>query len=169
MNEPIPLPKDPRHQRFADLVLGGMRAAEAYRKAGFKAKSKSSILSLASRMSKNVNVLAYMDAVRRASAKETVLGVLEKREFLARIVRTPLMSIDPHHPEHKDGDLIRKYKRVTGEDSDRVEIEKLDALKALAEDNKLSGDDPEANAAAALAEAFAQLAAGMATLPQDRM
>jgi phage terminase small subunit len=165
----IPLPKDPRHQRFADLVLGGMAAAEAHRKAGFKGSTPQSRATSACRMLKNVHIVAYMAAVRQESALDTVLSVLEKREFLARIVRTPLMAIDPHDPQRKDGDLIRKYKRTENEESSHEEIEKLCPLKALAEDNKLSGDDPEANAAAALAEAFAQIAAKATTLPSDRM
>lgn len=34
-----------------------------------------------------------MDAIRQASAVSTVLSVIEKREFFARIVRTPITSL----------------------------------------------------------------------------
>ena len=37
-----PLPKDPRHQRFADLRLRGRSLAQAYVEAGFSAKGANS-------------------------------------------------------------------------------------------------------------------------------
>jgi phage terminase small subunit len=170
MNEnPIRLPKDPRRQRFADLILGGMRAPEAYKKAGFKAVKPASLHTVSSRLLKNVEVQAYLADVRQQSAKATVMSVAEKREFLARIVRTPLRAIDPNDPDHKDGDLILKYKRTASETGEMEEIVKLDPLKAIDQDNKLSGDDPEANALGSLAAAIAALGVSAGPVPEDRM
>jgi hypothetical protein len=169
----LPLPRNPLHQRFADLVLRGMPAPEAYRKAGFKSAPGHSSESAASRMLKNVEVARYIQAVRAEvaarAADDTVGTVLEKRQFLARVWRTPLLSIDPTDPERKNGDLILKYKRIESEDGSAVEeIVKLDPLKAIAEDNRLAGDDPQANAIKDLAEALAALGGG-GGLPTDRM
>ena len=171
----IPLPKTLTHQRFADLVLGGMPAPEAYRKAkvkgkpGVKAKA-ASVHTMASRLLKNVEVTAYMAAVRQESARGSVLSLTEIREFHARIVRTPVRSIDPNDPDFKDGDLILKYKYTSSKTGGvHEEIVKLDPLKAIALDLKLSGDDPEANALQQMAEAFSKLGQLPTPLPMDRM
>lgn len=165
----LPLPKDPRHQRFADLVLGGMSAPEAYRKVGMKVGTAASARTLASRLLKKVDVVAYMAAVRQEAAKGSVLSLQEIREFHARIVRTPLRAIDPNDPTFKDGDLIVKYRyKASGEDVVE-EIVKHCPLKAIAMDLKMSGDDPEANALQQMADAFSNLGAQAGTLPVDRM
>lgn len=67
------------------------------------------------------------------------------------------------------GDIILRYKRTESESGSYEEIVKLDSLKAIAEDNKLSGDDPAANALQEMAEAFAKIGAAQGTLPNDRM
>ena len=164
----IPLPKDPRHQRFADLVMQGERPAEAYRMAGFKAKTANSRNALACRMLKNVNVSAYMGAVRTAAAGEAVLSVAEKRRFFARIVRVALARIDPSDPDDPNADLVESYRRSDSETGSTVAFKKLNPLAAIEADNKLSGDgQPDAEALHDLAGALASLASP--TLPTDRM
>ena len=170
----IPLPKVLEHQRFADLILGGMSPTDAYKKARVKGKKKgakpASVHTMASRLLKNVEVSAYIAAVRQESAKGSVLTLTEIREFHARIVRTPVRAIDPNDPDHKDGDLILKYKYTTTEGGGvHEEIVKLDPLKAIAMDIKLSGDDPEANALQQMADAFSKLGNLKTPLPVDRM
>jgi phage terminase small subunit len=162
---PIPLPKNPKHQRFADLILEGKTGPEAYKQAGFRHVKGGSARTLASRLLKSVDVATYLQAVRQRAAEGTVLSVLDKREFFARVVRTPLLKIDPHG---KDGDLIVKYKNTVTDDGGTVEIVKYDALKAIEQDNKLSGDDPESTALAGLAEALAGLGSGGGQV-DDRM
>jgi hypothetical protein len=93
---------------------------------------------------------------------------LEKRQFLARIVRTPLMSIKPNDPAFKDGDLLKKYKRNESEHGFTEEIEKWCSLKAIALDNTLSGDDSESNAIHEFADALAALGS-QSVLPNDKM
>ena len=157
MNDAIPLPNDPRHQRFADLVLSGETPPEAYRKAGFSATSTQSRAAASCRLLKNVKIATYMAAVRGKAAQGAVLTLQQKREFLCRIVTTPLMSIDP---KGKDGDLIRKYKSVQTETGGSEEIEKLDPLKAIDLDNKLTGEDAESGAMNSLSAALAALGPG---------
>lgn len=151
----IPLPKDPRHQRFADNLLQGMNNTEAYIAAGFKVSPRVAQAN-APRLKKTKPVKDYLQAVRQASATSTVLSVIEKREFFARIVRTPItkLSLD----SDKNSDLIKSYSTNETEGSSSLRLEKLDPLKAIELDNKLSGDDPEANSLRDLAEAIAKLA-----------
>jgi phage terminase small subunit len=150
----IPVPKNPLHVKFADFVLNGDKPAKAYQKAGFQAKTAASRATNAGRLLKNADISAYIKAMQEASTTDKVLTLREKREFFARVVRTPLMEIDPHG---KDGDLIMKYRNTVTEDGGQVEIVKVDPLKAIEADNKLSGDDPESAAMAGLAEALAGL------------
>jgi len=109
-----------------------------------------------------------MMAVRGNSAVGMVASMQQKRELLYRIMFTPLRSINPNDPAHKDGDLIKKYKRVVTKTGETEEIEKLDPLKAMDLDNKLSGDDPEAKALGDLAGVLARLAPA-SVIPTGRM
>lgn len=162
----IPLPKDPRVQRFADLILGDVKPADAYVQAGFKPGNRVSAQTLGTRMRRRADVQAYIRAIQQAAANETVLSVLEKRRFLARIVRTPLCKLDPER--ETDGDLIKSHSSSSSKTSSSTRIEKLDPLKAIEIDNKLSGDDAEANALTQLAAAIDALASA-SPVPTDRM
>jgi hypothetical protein len=164
MSEEIPLPKDERHRRFADFILDGMGAATAYKKAGYTAKNAQTASSCSTRLLKNASIAAYLNAMRQRAARGKVLTLQAKREFLCRIVNTPLMGIDPRGP---DGDLILKYKNTITDSGGSEEIVKLDPLKAIDLDNKLSGDDPESSAIGSLAQALAGLASG--PVVEDRM
>lgn len=150
----IPVPKNPQHLRFADFILNGDKASVAYAKAGYTASTPQSLATCASRLLKDVDISTYLDAMRQRAAKGKVLTLQAKREFLARIVQTPLMKIDPRGP---DGDLILKYKNTVTEIGGTEEIVKLDPLKAIELDNKLSGDDAESGAMNGLAAALASL------------
>jgi len=170
MKTPPPLPKDPLHQRFADILLLETHVTNqaAYLRVYPKARPKSAN-TMAKRLLKRPDVIAYMTAVRAAAADDTTLSLLEKRRFLARIVRTPLLSIDPNHPNHKDGDLLLKYKNTTTELGGTEEIVKHCPLKAIEIDNKLSGDDPETNSLQAIAEALHGIAGNIIASNEDRM
>lgn len=166
MND-IPIPKDPRHLAFADFILSGEKPSKAYRDAGFNATTAAGCATNSGRLLKRADITAYLHAMRQAGAKAKVLTLQAKREFLCRAATVPLMSIDPHDPLFLNGDLIVKYKRVVTETGETVEFTKLDPLKAIDLDNKLSGDDPDANAMGSLAQALAGLAGGGAV--EDRM
>jgi hypothetical protein len=165
MSELIPIPKDPRHVRFADFILDGVGAASAYRKAGYTAKNAQVASAGSTRLLKNVSIATYLSAMRQKAAAGKVLTMQAKREFLCRIVTTPLMGIDPRGP---DGDLILRYKNTITDSGGSEEIVKLDPLKAIDLDNKLSGDDPESAALGSLAQALAGLGGGM-VVGDDRM
>lgn len=164
MTAPLPTPpKNPQHRKFADAILDGDKPSEAYRKAGFKAKAGSSRATAAKRLLQTQQISTYIRAMQAASVTDKVLSLQEKREFYARVVRTPLLKIDPHG---ENGDLIVKYRNTVTEDGGSEEWVKIDPLKAIEQDNKLSGDDPDSNAIHGLAEALAGLGGGVA---DDRM
>lgn len=162
---PIPLPKDPRHQRFADLWLRGKGLAEAYMEAGFKC-SKKSARAAAARLKKQPDVSAYIAAIQTEAKDETLMTVIEYRRFFARIKRTPITKLDPH--QEQDADLIKSFSESATESGTSLRIEKLDPLKAIEMDMRLSGEDPEQNSLKQLAEALAALG-GAPPVPTDKM
>jgi hypothetical protein len=162
----LPIPKDVKHQRFAAFVANGHSLVDSYLAAGYKCKRESALQN-AKRLRKTNEVDAYIRAVQKEAADADVMDVREKRVFLARIVRTPITSLDPDKEE--DADLIKSYSETTGEMSSSKRLEKLDPLKAIELDNKLAGvGDPEADAVQSLAEAIASLAP-TSPIPTDRM
>lgn len=159
MNAPeIPLPKDPRHQRYADGILSGLDGWEAYQRAytlGKKKPAKASCHTGHKRLKGKPDVIAYLRAIRQQSAGTTLLSVNEKREFFARIVRTPITSLS--HEREENADLIKSYSVNESETSSNVRLEKLDPLKAIELDNKLAGEDPETNLLSQLAQALTSI------------
>lgn len=161
------IPKDPRKQIFADAVLAGDTLADAYIKAGFKPKNRKVAESAATRLRHRAEVQEYIESVQASAADASVLTLMEKRRFLARIVRTPITNLHPD--EEKDADLIKSFATTTGELSSSMRLEKLDPLKAIEIDNKLSGNDPEANALKELAAAIGALGATTSPLPSGTL
>ncbi len=168
----IPLPKDPRHQRFADRVLAGDSLTDAYLTAGYKA-SRDAARKNAKRLRDRTDVTAYIEAVQQQAAEGAVASLRYKREFLFQIMDTPLMDIDPHDPERKHGRLLKKYKRSASETGESEEIEKLDPLKAIALDNELAGhkapEKHEHTTDDALGAILADIAANAHTAPRERL
>lgn len=155
----ISLPRDPRHQRYADNILAGHTGQESYRRAYATCTPKLTQASADTghkRLKNNPEVIAYLRAIRAASATSTVLTVAEKREFLARVVRTDIttLSIDG---DTKHGDMIKSYSVSESESSRNIRIEKHDPLKAIDLDNKIAGEDPTTNLLTELAQALQNL------------
>lgn len=174
----IPILKDERHRKFCKLVLGGVKPAQAYQRAGYKAKTPQSRAAAASRLLKNVHIAEYLAAVgaeaQAVAAEEALLSTLETRTKYARIFRANILRIDPTNPDDPNADLIKKVKirediDANGKPRKLIEFEIHDAMAVARDDNKLRGDDPAANALQELATAFAKIGAGQGTLPSDRM
>lgn len=159
------LPKDPRHQRFADLLLAGQHnATEAYLEAGFKCTRKSA-KDAAKRLRRHPEVLAYIRAMQERLAEQSFLSIQEIRKFCARVVRTPITKLDPH--QETDADLIKSYRSQESELGSSHSLEKLDPFKAIEIELKLSGNDPEQENLRVLAAAIGALAAPV--LPTDTL
>lgn len=162
---PEHIPANPQHQRFADAHLAGANIADAYLAAGYKC-NRHSASHAGKRLLKSKAVQTYIAHLQQAAASDSLLTILEIRHFLARIVRKPItaLSLDTD----TDADLIKSYATNTTEVSENVRLEKLDPLKAIEIDLKLSGNDPEQSNLRTLAAAIASLAA-VHPLPDDRM
>lgn len=163
--QPI-LPKDPRHQRFADLMLRGMEARQAYGES-FPDARPHTWAAAACRAKKRADVKAYIDSIRIEARDETLLTVLEKRRFCALVVRTSLTACDPNDPEKSENAVLKSYSISETETSTSRSLTKLDSLAAIELDNKLSGDDSGTNALRELAEALQSLAGG--PIPTDKL
>jgi len=156
MSDEIPIPRDPRHQRFADVLLKGSTLVDAYMAAGFQCK-RTSALQNAKRLRKNPEVEAYILALQKKAADESLLTIQEKRRFLARVVRVPLAKLDPTNQDDPNGDLIKSHSTNESETSSSMRIEKLDPLKAIQLDNELDASSPENTTAQQLVDAIRSL------------
>jgi len=144
----------PRYQRFADRLLSGDNYVDAYLAAGFKCK-RENVGKSAWRLKQNPQIAAYLEAAQKRAADEACLTLREIRHFLARIVRTPITKLDP--TDKANADLIKTYSLTERGTSSSRRLEKLDPLKAIEMDLKLSGNDPGTNTIKQLAEALAAL------------
>jgi phage terminase small subunit len=163
---PIPLPKEPRHQRFADLVLRGRPLVDAYQEAGFKC-SRATANANAKKLRKRSDVEAYIHAIQTTAADDTALSVQEILQYCARVVRTPITKLDPRDPDEKNADLIKSFTINDTETGSSFRLEKHDPFKAIDTHLKLTGFDPEANVMNELANVLANLK--HTPLPEDRM
>ncbi len=107
-----------------------MTGADAYR--AMTGKNPKSIHSLATALLRKVKV--RVDELRAAAVTETTLSMRERREFLARLVRTPIAQIDEHHP------LCQSVKYVENETGRRVEYKIADKVAAIMADARLAGE-----------------------------
>jgi hypothetical protein len=121
-----PLPKDPRHQRFADLRLRGASLQEAAAGAGYQVHGRSS--GNAKRLEDRADVRAYMEAVRQQAAATARFD----REKLIRYCEDILLTA----PGELDSDnhLCQEFREneATGERVVKMP-NKLLAAKQLAE------------------------------------
>lgn len=124
---------NPRHETFALTWASGKSLGEAYITAGYSSKDPHT---KGSRMAENDGIVARKKWIQEQAVTKTVLSLTEKREFIARLVRSQ-MAITPD-----DSDLWQEIS-VTDNGTKR----KLgDKLRAIALDNDLAGDGSEAGA-----------------------
>jgi hypothetical protein len=131
-------------KKFCDAFAVSMNAADAYR-AAYPRASGASAESAASRLLKNVQVKSEVDRIRAAAdekAGSAVLTLIEKRIFLARVVRAPVANL----PE--DSDLWNSVKHT----AEGTEFRLPDKLRAIALDDDLAGAGSQAGATDAIAE-----------------
>lgn len=150
-NEPGSQPlSNPKHERFALLLAQAeVSASEAYRREYPDAAPKS-VEACSSRLADKVKLrIAWLKAEVERKAEEvaegTVLSMLEKRLFLARVVRTPIGEVS------EMSDLCQEMTQTFGDNpSTRIKMPgKLDAIRL---DNDLAGDGSEAEGMSALVE-----------------
>jgi TPR repeat protein len=92
-NADVPSPKEvlnDRQRLFCLYAVTGHSASEAYMLAGYASESDEAARANASRLIANDNVKAYLGELRAKAETKAVMTLQEKREYLARIVRTPI-------------------------------------------------------------------------------
>lgn len=125
-----------RHEEFARLIFEGKNGTEAYRKA-FPDSSYETAMSGASTILRYPKISARIAFLQSKTAEKSVLSAIERREWLADLVRTPADRINGSSPlcagvkPLKDGQVQYLV-------PDKVAALKLDAL--------LSGDLAQAGA-----------------------
>ena len=165
------------HQKYAELRASGTDAGTAYATAYNKPSITSSVLGAARRLDTDPRIKAKIAELRQRANEESeaaaVLNIIEKRKFLAEILRTPVTDLDPD-PDKKTGKhhLIKKVttKMIgTGENAVQItEVEGYDKIRAITTDNELAGDAAPTGLAA-LAQIFNGISTAGAVKPIDRM
>lgn len=139
------------HQKFCEAIVLGMKRADAYA-AAYQNQSlkRSTASSCASELLGYADIQAEIARIRALGeerAGDSVMSILEKRRFLARLVRASLRQI----PE--DSDLWQGIKYT----KDWTAYELPNKFTALAVDNDLTCDGPEAEMNDHLMELLASL------------
>jgi len=88
----MPILKNQKHERFAQLVATGMSATEAYRRV-YKTTVKVAG-SAGGRLLKNVGIQQRLTELQQKAAEGAVMTLQEMLEFLARVRRTPIGEVD---------------------------------------------------------------------------
>jgi len=142
-------------QEFADNYIKNGNASEAYREAGYKAKSAAVIRANASRLLTNANVKKYIEERMKQIASQKIMTATEAVELLTRIARG----------KEKETKVV-----ATQFDISKVEVEadlktKISAVKEILkrypnDDAMLKAQLRKANADADIAEKKAELLSG---------
>lgn len=122
-------------ERFAQEYVKEGKTAEAYQKA-FTTNNMFSCKARGYALLDNSYVAARVNYLVEQTASTAVLTLREKREFLARVIRTPVGEVD------SNSDLCQKYKQTTNANTENTTIEvwMCDKLKALELDAKITGE-----------------------------
>jgi len=138
---PKPKPLNAKQKNFCKYYVGGMNQQDAYAKA-YKIP-KTSARRLASVLRTKLDIETEITRLQKISDDKACLTLLEKRKFLALVVRTPISMLAASSL------LTEKHetKRITygwGKDKEVHVTEKLHMMskaKAIELDNRMTGDD----------------------------
>lgn len=145
----MPALANKRHEAFALAVASGMGGTAAFRKVSGRARSGDSVMANKwLRLVKN-----RVEELQRATETANTLTMQERREFIARLIRTPIAQIDEHDP------LCQSVKYVENERGSSREYRVADKVSALMDDAKLAGE---------LVEKVEQTVDEKRVLPADR-
>jgi hypothetical protein len=147
-----------KHEAFAQLVaVDKLPLAEAYRKVVNPRSPSKSCHEHASKLANGLSVALRILWLRFACEKkewerydQLTLSIMEKRKFLARIVRTPAGAVT------KDSDLCQEWSESSTDAGSCMKIKMPDKLKAIQIDNDLAGEGDNAKLGTAV-EALAKL------------
>jgi hypothetical protein len=147
-----------KHERFVRLIaLGEMTPSEAYRSSITTRGTAKTSNEESSKMMKKPEILARVawfakrvEERLEQEAESVVLTVVEKRKFLARVVRTAAGELT------EDSDLCQEWSESVSEMGSSKKVKMPDKLKAIQIDNDLAGEGENAKLGTAV-EALAKL------------
>jgi hypothetical protein len=136
------------HEAYCHECVKGTPGSHAYLRHVATGTNKETAEVGSAKLRKKPAVAARIEELRAMIAvkaeKETFLTVKEKRDFLARIVRTPIGEVD------HTSDLCQERTHIEGQDETSVKTRMPDKLAAIKLDNDLAVDGAEAGAAKAI-------------------
>lgn len=144
-------------QKFCEGVISGLNATDAYVEAFPKASRRSADANATRLMGKDgiKAEIRRLRALAQEKAGSALMTLIEKRTYLARVVRCELGERMPAP------DLIQSIeveKRKDGDDwLDIHKVRVCDKLAAIKLDNDLAGEGSEATANGSMAEFIASL------------
>lgn len=119
-----------QHEAFARLIADGKGNSEAYTQVygAPPAQAKAN----GARLIAKDSVSARVGHLQGLAEDATVLGIREKRQFYAAIVRTPIGDIDDRHQ------LCQSVKRTESDGGGSIEYKMPDKLRATQLDSELA-------------------------------
>ena len=147
-----------RQRKFAEQIVAGLTSKDAYFSAFPRCKSPKTASSEGSKLQKKPKVAAFIvglrERVAKASESALTLSMKERREFLARVVRTAIEDIDESSDLCQSAEYqvtggprgkLRRGSMESGNESSSEEMTVLkirvpDKLRAIELDAKLAGD-----------------------------
>lgn len=137
-------------QKFCEGIVAEKSAAEAYADAyprAARGSTESRAASLLDRPGIQEEITRLRGKTEPTGGGSAVLTLLEKRSFLARIVRSRPALLG------EDSDLWQSVKRM----KDSIELKLPDKLSAIAKDSDLAGEGSNAEADDALSNLLATI------------
>ncbi len=123
--------RNARHEAFVLRVIVGESASNAYAKS-YGAKGRSAEAN-GPRLMRNDSIRQRLAWLQNRAASIAVMTAIQKREYLARVVLTPISQVD------EESDLCQHFKRTV----DGVcSMAMPDKLRAIELDSQLTGDLP---------------------------
>lgn len=122
--------RNARHEAFVQYVLVGQSASNAYAKI-YGAKGRAAEANGA-RLMRNDNIRQRLRWLQERASSDCVMTLIQKREYLARVVGTPIAEVD------EKSDLCQRFMRTARSCSKEMP----DKLRAIELDAQLAGHLP---------------------------
>jgi hypothetical protein len=129
------------HQKFAEGIVSGLNALEAYQAAYPKA-AYDSARTRGPGLFANAAIMEEISRMRKEAEKQSTSAVLtlaEKFDFLASVVRTPVGDLD------RDSQLAQEWTEETNAFGGKTKVKMPCKLRALELHAKLAGELSEKN------------------------
>lgn len=127
--------RNAKHEAFVQRIALLEDAGPAYAKV-YRVKKPEVAASCGNRLLQNAEVAARLAELQTATATSTTLTAIERREFLARVVRADITKLD----FEKDGDLLQEKTVTTTEDRETVKYKLPGKRECVMADAELAGD-----------------------------